>query len=122
MRARLCATGRYSARDFAGLRSVMDLDDRITAPSFGFGNAANYYRTQSALGFLDAIRVPDAAHPGEGRHVHSVRDFRIGGGALESADRAAGDGARRPSRFPGTPAAPFMGGSRDNGLDPIASR
>ena len=58
MRARLCATGRYSARDFAGLRSVMDLDDRITAPSFGFGNAANYYRTQSALGFLHAIRVP----------------------------------------------------------------
>ena len=58
MRARLCATGRYSARDFAGLRSVMDLDDRITAPSFGFGNAANYYRTQSAIGFLDAIRVP----------------------------------------------------------------
>ncbi len=58
MRARLCATGRYSAADFAGLRSVMDLDDRITAPSFGFGNAAHYYRTQSALGFLHAIRVP----------------------------------------------------------------
>jgi predicted alpha/beta-fold hydrolase len=58
MRARLCATGRYSAGDFAGLRSVMDLDDRITAPSFGFGTAANYYRTQSAIGFLDAIRVP----------------------------------------------------------------
>src|SRR4051794_38774321 len=34
MRARLCATGRYEARDFAGLRTVMDLDDRITAPSF----------------------------------------------------------------------------------------
>jgi len=58
MRARLCATGRYSRQDFAGLRSVMDLDDRITAPSFGFGNAANYYRTQSALAFLDRIRVP----------------------------------------------------------------
>jgi predicted alpha/beta-fold hydrolase len=58
MRARLRATGRYSTRDFAGLRSVMDLDDRVTAPSFGFGNAANYYRTQSALAFLDRIRVP----------------------------------------------------------------
>jgi uncharacterized protein len=58
MRARLCATGRYNASDFAGLRSVMDLDERITAPSFGFGNAANYYRTQSAIGFLEAIRVP----------------------------------------------------------------
>ena len=58
MRARLCATGRYSARDFTGLRSVMELDDRITAPSFGFGDAANYYRTQSAIGYLGAIRVP----------------------------------------------------------------
>lgn len=58
MRERLCATGRYTSRDFAGLRTVMDLDDRITAPSFGFGNAVNYYRTQSAIGYLDAIRVP----------------------------------------------------------------
>jgi uncharacterized protein len=58
MRARLCATGRYRAADFAGLRTVLDIDNRITAPSFGFGNAANYYRTQSAIGYLDAIRVP----------------------------------------------------------------
>jgi predicted alpha/beta-fold hydrolase len=58
MRARLHATGRYTPRDFAGLRTVLELDDRITAPSFGFGNAANYYRTQSAIGYLDAIRVP----------------------------------------------------------------
>jgi predicted alpha/beta-fold hydrolase len=37
---------------------VEAVDDRITAPSFGFGNAANYYRTQSAVGFLNRIRVP----------------------------------------------------------------
>ena len=37
---------------------MLDIDDRITAPSFGFGNAANYYRTQSAIGFLGAVRVP----------------------------------------------------------------
>ena len=58
MRARLRATGAYSASDLAGLNSVIAIDDRITAPSFGFGNAENYYRTQSALCFLDAIRVP----------------------------------------------------------------
>jgi len=58
MRARLCATGRYRAADFAGLRTIFDIDDRITAPSFGFGNAANYYRTQSAIGYLERIRVP----------------------------------------------------------------
>ncbi len=58
MIARLRATGRYTAADFTGLRTVRDIDDRITAPSFGFGNAANYYRTQSAMEFLNAIRVP----------------------------------------------------------------
>lgn len=58
MRARLCATGRYRASDFAGLRSVMDIDEHITAPSFGFGGAAHYYRTQSALPYLEGIRVP----------------------------------------------------------------
>jgi predicted alpha/beta-fold hydrolase len=58
MRARLCATGRYHERNFQGLRSVKDIDDRITAPSFGFGDAANYYRTQSAIRCVDGVRVP----------------------------------------------------------------
>jgi hypothetical protein len=58
MQKRLCATGRYQMSDFTGLRSVLALDDRFTAPSFGFGNAANYYRTQSAIGYLGGLRVP----------------------------------------------------------------
>jgi predicted alpha/beta-fold hydrolase len=58
MRARLLATGRYTNRDFAGLRSVLALDDRITAPSFGFRDARHYYETQSAIGYLSQIRVP----------------------------------------------------------------
>jgi uncharacterized protein len=58
MSARLLATGRYSRRDLAGLSSVFQIDDRITAPSFGFGDALNYYKTQSAARYLDAIRVP----------------------------------------------------------------
>ena len=58
MIARLLATGRYSRRDLAELNSIFQIDDRITAPSFGFGDAANYYQTQSAARFLDAIRVP----------------------------------------------------------------
>jgi predicted alpha/beta-fold hydrolase len=58
MRERLCATGRYRREEFDGLRTVEELDDRFTAPSFGFGNAANYYRTQSAIRFLEGIRVP----------------------------------------------------------------
>jgi predicted alpha/beta-fold hydrolase len=58
MRRRMRATGRYERRELAGLRSVWELDDRFTAPSFGFGNAANYYGTQSSIHFLAGIRVP----------------------------------------------------------------
>lgn len=58
MRERLVATGRYTERDFAHLHTVMAIDDRITAPSFGFGDAENYYRMQSAMRYLDALRVP----------------------------------------------------------------
>ena len=58
MQARLRATGRYRDTDLAGLQSVMAIDDHITAPSFGFGTAAYYYRTQSAARFLETIRVP----------------------------------------------------------------
>lgn len=58
MRDRLCATGRYRREEFDGLRTVEALDDRFTAPSFGFGDAANYYRTQSAIRYLSGIRVP----------------------------------------------------------------
>jgi len=58
MRQRLLATGRYQPADLAGLDSVFAIDDRITAPSFGLGNADNYYRTQSAIGYVGRIRVP----------------------------------------------------------------
>ncbi|MBZ5620742.1 MAG: alpha/beta fold hydrolase [Acidobacteriia bacterium] len=58
MRHRLCATGRYQKRNFAGLDSVMQIDETITAPSFGFGNAAHYYRTQSAIRYLGGLQVP----------------------------------------------------------------
>jgi predicted alpha/beta-fold hydrolase len=58
MRGRMIATRSYTPRDFAGLRSVMDIDDHITAPSFGFGNAKSYYQSQSSIGFLAGLRVP----------------------------------------------------------------
>ncbi len=57
MRARLLATGRFTASDFAGLRRLIDFDDRITAPAFGFRGASEYYDTQSAIHFLPEIRV-----------------------------------------------------------------
>ena len=58
MRARLLATGRYSPEELEAARTLYDIDDRITAPSFGFKGADHYYATQSARNFLDRIRVP----------------------------------------------------------------
>jgi predicted alpha/beta-fold hydrolase len=58
MRARLLATGLYTAADLAGLRTLFAIDDRITAPSFGFDGASHYYRTQSAIRYLGGLRVP----------------------------------------------------------------
>jgi hypothetical protein len=58
MKERLIATGRYTRADLAGCETLWKIDDRITAPSFGFEDAAHYYGTQSAQNFLGAIRVP----------------------------------------------------------------
>ncbi len=58
MHARLAATGRYSAATLKPLRTLYDIDDIITAPSFGFGNAEGYYSTQSSNRLLAQIRVP----------------------------------------------------------------
>jgi predicted alpha/beta-fold hydrolase len=58
MLRRVRSTGRFSRRDLAGITSLFEFDNRITAPEFGFGGAANYYRTQSSIGFIEAIRVP----------------------------------------------------------------
>ena len=58
MRSRVLATGRYREEQFRDARSIYAIDDRITAPSFGFGTADRYYETQSSGGFLDRIRVP----------------------------------------------------------------
>jgi uncharacterized protein len=40
------------------IRTVFDFDNRITAPFFGFGDAPNYYATQSAQNYLERITTP----------------------------------------------------------------
>lgn len=58
MKKRMTATGRYTKAELAPCKTIWDIDDRITAPSFGFQGAAHYYGTQSAINFLHQIRVP----------------------------------------------------------------
>ncbi len=49
MRQRLLATGRYSRSELEAARTLYEIDDKITAPSFGFEGADHYYATQSSL-------------------------------------------------------------------------
>ena len=58
MRARLLATGLYKPSELAGLRRLSAIDESITARSFGFAGASDYYRTQSALRYLGGLRTP----------------------------------------------------------------
>jgi predicted alpha/beta-fold hydrolase len=58
MRTRMLATGRYTRAELKRARTLYEIDDRITAPSFGFDGADHYYATQSSRNYLDRIRVP----------------------------------------------------------------
>lgn len=58
MKQRLAATGRYTGEQLEPWQSIYDIDDNVTAPSFGFRNADHYYATQSSKEYLDSIRVP----------------------------------------------------------------
>ena len=48
----------YTLDHLKRIRTIYDFDDFYTARLFGFGTAANYYRTQSSDQFLDRIRIP----------------------------------------------------------------
>ena len=48
----------YTLEHLEKIRTIYDFDDYYTARLFGFGTAANYYRTQSSNQFLEKIRVP----------------------------------------------------------------
>jgi hypothetical protein len=48
----------YTLEHLPKIQTIEDFDDHYTARLFGFGTAANYFRTQSANQFLERIRVP----------------------------------------------------------------
>jgi predicted alpha/beta-fold hydrolase len=48
----------YTLEHLPKIKTIEDFDDHYTARLFGFGTAANYFRTQSSDQFLERIRVP----------------------------------------------------------------
>jgi predicted alpha/beta-fold hydrolase len=53
-----CQPDLYKEEKLKSVKTLWEFDDRVTAPLFGFGSAANYYATQSAINFLPHIRIP----------------------------------------------------------------
>jgi len=48
----------YTLEHLPKIRTIEDFDDYYTSKLFGFGTAANYFRTQSSNQFLERIRIP----------------------------------------------------------------
>jgi predicted alpha/beta-fold hydrolase len=86
---------------------LVELDDWYTAPVSGFGNAANYYRQCSALGFLSAIELPTLI-------LAARNDPLVASGPLESA------ALPRPVRRLITPGGGHLGFLARRGSDPDA--
>lgn len=49
---------RYARISLAGIRTVWEFDQRVTAPVFGFASAEEYYHRASALRVLGGLRRP----------------------------------------------------------------
>jgi len=63
MRARVRETnglfpGFFPVAELDAIKSLYDFDDRVTGPLSGFRDAEHYYGTQSAVHFLDRVRIP----------------------------------------------------------------
>ena len=97
MRARLLATGRYSQAELDGARTLYEIDDRITAPSFGFEGADHYYATQSAQNFLDRIRVPTLLIQAKDDTFIPFESYAHPAFAIEPLSASDRDRARRAS-------------------------
>lgn len=48
----------FPERDFSSMKTLWQFDDQITAPAFGFADAADYYDQCSSAAFLGDIRIP----------------------------------------------------------------
>jgi predicted alpha/beta-fold hydrolase len=50
--------GRYPENRLGQIRTVREFDDKITAPHFGYRDAAEYYEAAGAKRVIDNVRVP----------------------------------------------------------------
>ena len=60
----------YTLEHLPKVRTITNFDDYYTAKLFGFGTAANYFRTQSSNQFLEHIRIPGECRMVKHRERH----------------------------------------------------
>jgi uncharacterized protein len=58
LRRHLQAPHIYTREHLPQIRSIIDFDNYYTSKLFGFGDAANYFRTQASNQFLERIQIP----------------------------------------------------------------
>ena len=105
----------------AGLRTVREYDDRITAPFGGYDGAADYYARSSA-GPLARLDRP--ADPGAVGRRRSDDPGGLGGALADLAERATGDHARRAATSASWPgrSAPGWFWAAERALDFLEGR
>ena len=62
LKAKVIAKSRVrqelDVKDIDKLKTLIDFDDRYTAPLHGFRSAVDYYQRCSSLNFIESIRIP----------------------------------------------------------------
>ncbi len=119
---RMIATGRYTKADFRGIRSIFEIDDKITAPSFGFRSAEHYYATQSANQFLERIRIPTLVVQAQDDTFIPFEIFPASGFRIQPPFEAAHPPQRRTPWIHLPPQASLLAGRGDPCVDSNAAR
>jgi pimeloyl-ACP methyl ester carboxylesterase len=107
----------YSTAGLDDVKTIWEFDDRFTAPLFGFGTAANYYATQSAMRYLDAIRIPTLVICAKDDPLVPFEIYRHLAFRNNPAFAAVGDGGGRACRLLIAPQAEILARSCRPRLD-----
>ena len=95
--------------EIAQVESIWEFDERVTAPAFGFADAADYYRQCSSARFLGRHSHTCVAGSGSGRSVHPVRGLRAARAGDQPLDCAPQSEARWARCVSGARAEKILG-------------
>ena len=96
--------GLFADPRVADVSSIWEFDERVTAPTYGFEDAADYYRQSSAAVYLGKIRVPMLLIQARDDPFIPVRGLRR---AFDSGETLHDAAEPRPSRARSVPRSKY---------------